>query len=961
MTARWPLTQLRTTRSDSSARTLANVGAGLAVYQVGQVVWVLLASRVLDTRELAAVLTAQAVFNVLFLLVDNGTAYWGARAVAAGELGASERASLVRVRLQLAVLAGVCGLAICWTGGVRTAAAFAPYAGVLVLVALLNVWERWGRGDARPLSVWLCLRGGGLAMLGTAFHLAAADLPVWVPGLLEGAVVLLVAAVFRLSPLRHLRAALRADSGPWRSTTQIGAPALLGQLGLAGSVVMLNAAGPVAAAAVLAVALRVLSGLNNGAALLTGSLFPRLARLRPGQVRGDASQLGGLANFMQLSIVAIGAGSAALGSLAHGPIVRALADVEASVETVALVPVLAATAALGVSVNLTAILVAGHREAEALRATLVGCALTLLASGVVVAVEPVAVEIWMGCAVLGGLILTAGLLALATRRLSSDEQLAARRGLAGACLVGVLVAPVLVDGSLAAVAGGAQLALGGLAAYGAGNVLLGLRRGGPATLPRAGWPAHRAGHRGPGLRENLLVAAAGAVLCGGAACAIVFGGQDPPPGVTAAVALLLAAGIVLVALRTRRLLSPPVMMGVPLLVGLAAAMSPTTRINHDWSGESLAIAWGIALAPLAGMAAVAFVARAATTLRGEVRDVVAPKANVIVGTCVAMVAVGVAVQVYEFARFGAIPLFSSSIDADRVAFGSTGPLHLLSDGLTLSAIIAAWARFGWAERFTEGQRRLLMAMIVFVPLFLTLQGGRFVATAPAIAAFVAARPYLSSGAVRRVGVIALSLVVVLSVALLGVRFSQDVGSKSPLTQRTFLDDAGARQSPPVALWRGLVVNLGEGYRVADEFHRAPFTLPKPSTSVYFADRVFSEAQDPEAIALELTDLWITSTYAGPVLLDLGVAAALLWGALLGALLQWVWVRRSYARGPLFFWLYAYLAAHFAFLFYVELPTQLPFMWIDVPVIVALAVLLVPRPGRAAARRPVTLQPHPPLR
>ena len=392
-------------------------------------------------------------------------------------------------------------------------------------------------------------------------------------------------------------------------------------------------------------------------------------------------------------------------------------------------------------------------------------------------------------------------------------------------------------------------------------------------------------------------------------------------------------------------------MGVPLLLGLAASMSQVTEVNWPWEPGGLAVAWGIALTPLAGMAIVAGLAKQVPS-RTQVRDVVAPpNPGLIVAACVAMVVLGVVVQTFEFVTHHAIPLLSSSIDATRQELGSSGPLHLLSDGLGIAAVIAASARFGWGDRFTRGQRLVLVSIVVFVPLWLTLQGGRLVAGAPAIAAFIAARPFLSRRAVARVGVCAVAGVVVLSVVLIAVRFGQDAttGSKSPLTQRIFLDETGAKRTPVDAFARGVVVNLGEGYRVAEEFRRTDFTVPKPSSSVWFLHRFVDQAQNPAPLAATLTHLWITSTYAGPVILDLGVGAALVYGLALGALLQWLWVRRARARGPLFHWLYAYMAAYFAFLFYVELPTQLPFLWFDAVLIVVLGRLLMASPRAGVAK------------
>ncbi len=926
----------------TAARSLVSMGFGLSAYQVGQIVWILIASRVMSTSDLAAVLAAQVIFNVCFLLVDNGSAMWGARRSATGDLLDADRASLVRLRLQTALLASPIALLVAFSGGTRTALAFAPYAVALVVVAAVNYWERWGAGDSAPVAFWLVARGGGLAALALCFYIPSERLPVWAPGVMECATALLVVAVFRLGLVRLVRQAARAKRGPWRSSVQSGAPLLLTQVSIASGVVMLNATGSAEAAAVMAVAARLLGGLNNGAGLLVGSLFPRLARSSADATPGGGRSVA-LVRFMQLSVVAFGASSAAVVCVWHGELTELFVPAGSS-QSVALVGVLATAAAIGVTLNLAAVLIAAHRETDAVVASAAGAAV-VLAAGVAIAASSSATASSMAGALVIGQLVGTGLTARAVSRRLPEHRAAAGQGLLGATVVACLALAAMLDPSLTTGCAVGQALVFALAGARAVRTALGARSSG-ARAPRrvaAAWhalaPASTAWFAVLALVSGTL-----------AAWLVVHLPARALVPATAIAAIAGAVGIVAVSARRHRMLAPPVVMGVPLLLGLATAMSPVTEVNWPWDPSGIAVAWGIALAPLAGMALVAGLA-ATTHARTRARDVLPPpNPGLIVAACVGMVTLGVLVQTWEFVTHGAVPLLSSSIGETRQQLGSSGPLHLLSDGLVIGVVIAAWARFGWRDRFTRGQQAILVAIIVFVPMWLTLQGGRLVAGAPAIAAFIIAQPYLSRRTLTRVGVYAMVGAVIASVALIAVRFGQDAstGSKSPLTQRIFLDEAGAKRSGPDALARGVVVNLGEGYRVAEEFRRTEFTVPKPSSSVWFLHRFVAQAQNPADLAAALTHLWITSTYAGPVILDLGVGAALVYGLALGALLQWLWVRRSRARGPLFHWLYAYTAAYFAFLFYVELPTQLPFLWFDAVVIVVLGRLLMASPRRAGA-------------
>src|SRR2546423_9753385 len=91
--------------SQSTARFARTYGTAIAVTQLGQVIWLVAGSRVLSASEFGTVLAAQALYGVLQFLVDNGPAWFGARVAATGRLDPADRNTLIRMRLELFVLA----------------------------------------------------------------------------------------------------------------------------------------------------------------------------------------------------------------------------------------------------------------------------------------------------------------------------------------------------------------------------------------------------------------------------------------------------------------------------------------------------------------------------------------------------------------------------------------------------------------------------------------------------------------------------------------------------------------------------------------------------------------------------------------------------------------------------------------------------------------------------------------
>ena len=106
-------------------------------------------------------------------------------------------------------------LAVGAAGGKTSVAANAPYLAALVLWALFNYWEAYGRGDGRPLSAYLVLRAWGPPLIALLFLLAGSDLPTYAAGIAECVALVVVETAFRLAPVARSRprSARHADRG----------------------------------------------------------------------------------------------------------------------------------------------------------------------------------------------------------------------------------------------------------------------------------------------------------------------------------------------------------------------------------------------------------------------------------------------------------------------------------------------------------------------------------------------------------------------------------------------------------------------------------------------------------------------------------------------------------------------------------------------------------------------------
>jgi O-antigen/teichoic acid export membrane protein len=358
------------------------------------------------------VLAAQALYGVLQFVVDSGATYHGARLAAALKLDSPTRASIVRVRLQLAVAAAGIALAIGAAGGARLLVANAPYAVALVLWALFNYWESYGLGDGKPLSAYLVMRAAAPTASAIPFLVLDKTLPIWAAGVAECVALASVASWFHLDTFDTFFAALRARRGPWREVLTVGLPGVAWQVGLASGTVLLAATGAAAAAAFLGVGVRLLTGANQLAAVLVTALFPALARAGDASASQrswrEQSEMIDLGARLVVFVASIALAIFLVRESFFIGLFLKTGDVSAE-RTAALT--LGVSGVAGVSLLTTFVLVARFREAVAALAFTVGTFLAVVLGVGVIVLKPANEALWMAGALAVGQVASLTLIA----------------------------------------------------------------------------------------------------------------------------------------------------------------------------------------------------------------------------------------------------------------------------------------------------------------------------------------------------------------------------------------------------------------------------------------------------------------------------------------------------------------------------------------------------------------------
>lgn len=393
-------------RGASPRRLAGLLGSAVAAGQVAQLVWLTAGSRVLSSSEFGAVLAAQAVYGVLQYVTDNGPAFYGARLAARGALDDEGRGGIAGVRLVLAAVAAVAAAAIGAVSGTSSLLATAPFVAALFLYALLGYWEPFGRGDGRPWSAYVFLRGAAPATVACLALALGTQLPLFAPGLAEVVAIAMVAIGFRLRPLALLRLALTARERPWRSVAAVGTPSVLWPVAVGAGTVLLNAFGAPAAAAVYAVGMRIVTGLAQVGGVVAFSIFPRLAS-EPASKLASTERL---ARIGLVGVLSVAAAACSTVVVAAGLLARVLLAHGGSRTETTLILMTGSAAAVCLTVVLTSLLMAAGRERALAGPYLAGTGIVVGAGLVVAALAPHSEAAWMAGVFLAGESLCALLL-----------------------------------------------------------------------------------------------------------------------------------------------------------------------------------------------------------------------------------------------------------------------------------------------------------------------------------------------------------------------------------------------------------------------------------------------------------------------------------------------------------------------------------------------------------------------
>lgn len=437
----------------SVRRSAASFGLATVLGHMSQLVWLVAAIRVMPAADFGSVLAAQALYGVLQIVVDIGTNAVGARMAARGELDDERRGEIVRMRLILALLVTPVAVVLGALDVSGSLVATLPFVLALGLFAVLNVWEPYGSGNARPWATYMFARSGVLAVVAGGFLVAGGRFPVVLAGILECLAIVAVMVAFGRAPVAALRLAARARGGPWRSVFLIGWPAFATQSSMAAGTLVLSGSGSPAAAGIFAACVRLLTGVNAINGIVATALYPRLARGSGTASVGDRNVVN-----VALGLIAIlCAGATAVCALVGHQIAVAFLGESTSARVSALVLTMAAALPLGNIFMFTYQMFARSLERETLRPFALGAPATIALGIAAVAVEGAHVDLVAGSLLVGQLI-TMLALGLRVRRAEPDVAAVTTRSMLTAALVALLALAAVVPGG-ALPAGAALLAL----------------------------------------------------------------------------------------------------------------------------------------------------------------------------------------------------------------------------------------------------------------------------------------------------------------------------------------------------------------------------------------------------------------------------------------------------------------------------------------------------------------------
>jgi len=438
----------------SVRRSAASFGVATALGHASQLLWLAIGIRIMSPVDFGTVLAALALYGVLQIVIDIGTNVVGARMVARGELDDERRGQIVRMRLVLALAMAPVALALGALDVSGSLPATLPYVAAMLLFAVLNVWEPYGAGDARPWAAYMFARSGVLAVAALAFYVLGGRFPLPLAGLLECAAIVGVMVAFGHRPFAAVRVASRVRGGPWRSVFEVVGPAFTTQTSTAAGTLVLSGAGRPAAAGIFAACVRLLTGVNAIQGIVATSLYPRLAHGRGQDPEGERHVV-----TIALTVIALlGAGATAVCALFGELIAEAFLGRSSHQIVAALVLSMAAAVPIGNIAMFSYQMLARGLERATVMPFALGGPLPVVFAIVAVAVAGARVDLVAASLLAGQIAMSAGL-GLRVRATCPDVAAPAGRAVALSLLVAALACASLIHGG-ALPAGLALLAVG---------------------------------------------------------------------------------------------------------------------------------------------------------------------------------------------------------------------------------------------------------------------------------------------------------------------------------------------------------------------------------------------------------------------------------------------------------------------------------------------------------------------
>jgi oligosaccharide repeat unit polymerase len=353
----------------------------------------------------------------------------------------------------------------------------------------------------------------------------------------------------------------------------------------------------------------------------------------------------------------------------------------------------------------------------------------------------------------------------------------------------------------------------------------------------------------------------------------------------------------------------------PLVWAFAALLSQLHLLNgqDEWSRAMVAVVIAVPLAFVAG-GVIGQAFATATTALASTRSDTRISERTFRLALVALVAIGLLELAHQFARAGAVPLLSGSIDAARFAQG--GPTIILTDLLTVAAIVALTKP---RDLLARESRFELGVAAVAIGAF-GLQAGRGSVVLPIVVA-IAAR-WLYWGRPNAYVLTGGGLIAVLAISL-GFYLRVYQHPMTPFESELFgevLPPLPFFIKPLIPVYLAITTNFLALEGIIGHFPTVQ-SFGDGAYSALALDNFISGARNVSDVSAYTTPPWVTSTVAGPLWADGGFAVVVPGVAVTGLLSAGAYAAAARTRSFRWSLVAAYLFFTAIFGLYTNLWTQ----------------------------------------